>query len=104
MSKIAYLMARNIHDATLAASEFGWVRLGSIRYAGPDKQDIRLCTIPGQIVCMEHPTDVYREKNWDALLELWEPMNRASFNELVESGQIRLVNEPVPTPPQEEPA
>lgn len=95
MSKIAYLMARNIHDATLAAQEFGWARLGSSRYAAPDKQDIRLATIPGQLVCMEHPTDVYREKNWPKLVEIWDESVLASFNALVESGQIRLVNDPV---------
>lgn len=93
MSRSAFLMAPDIHAAAQAAHDFGWVRLGSMRFATPDKQDVVLAENPGRMRVVEFPTDIYREKHWDQMWSRWDQGWRDEIDAMAENGRIRFVNE-----------
>lgn len=105
MSRIAYIMAPDIHAATQFANEQGWHRLGASRFTNRDRQDIRFARNPGELVMFETPTDVYRTHHWRELSEegdrgwKWDVTMHQTLHDQVEQGLVNLVNE-IPEPPK----
>lgn len=107
MSRIAFILAPDIHASTLAAQKFGWERLSASRYTNAHGQDIRFARTPGELTLHEFPTDIYREDHWPELSEegdkgwKWDANQHANFQEMVDDGRIRLLNEPGAMPDAE---
>ena len=96
MSRIGYIIAPSILDAARFADLQKWVRLGATRFTNEDKQDIRWAKTPGEIIAREFPTDVWRDKHWQKMVEDWatdKPFWIEEMNRLQYDGNIRFVNE-----------
>ena len=96
MSRIGYVITPSIADATNFADTQKWTRLGATRFTNEDKQDIRWVKSPGEMVMQsEFPTDVYRDHNWQKLVNQWNDHNPAwitEINRMIYDGAIRFAN------------
>lgn len=98
-SRIAYILAPDIHAATAFAGTQGWTRLGAARFTNADRQDIRFARNPGEMNTYEFPTDIYREWHWRELSEdgekgwKWDASMHKVLADLVQEGHVVIVNE-----------